>query len=163
MKLKRLFLCLLAALVALFSTTSCSNGASGGSGKLDIVCTIFPEYDWVREILGDHTSGAELTMLLDNGVDLHSYQPTAEDIVKISSCDIFIYVGGESDCWVDDVLTEATNKDMIVINLLEVLGGTVKEEEVADGASGGIQAGQEHLVDLNDFLYCLVLSNDSAP
>ena len=67
------------------------------SNKLSVVTTIFPEYDWVREILGGKAESTDLTMLLDNGVDLHSYQPTADDIVKISDCDLFIYVGGESD------------------------------------------------------------------
>ena len=71
----------------------------------------------------------EVTMLLDNGVDLHSYQPTADDIIKISDCDLFIYVGGESDGWVEDALKEATNKDMQVINLLDVLGEQVKRKK----------------------------------
>ena len=101
--------------------------------KLSIVTTIFPEYDWVKEILGDKADNAEITMLLDNGVDLHSYQPTADDIVKISDCDLFIYVGGESDEWVDDALKNATNKNMKVINLLEVLGDSVKTEETVEG------------------------------
>ena len=87
----------------------------------------------MREILGDKADRAEVTMLLDNGVDLHSYQPTADDIIKISDCDLFIYVGGESDGWVEDVLKEAANKDMQVINLLDVLGEQVKEEEVVEG------------------------------
>ena len=104
--------------------------------SLQIVATIFPEYDWVREILGDKVNDTGLTLLLDSGVDLHSYQPTAEDIVKISNCDIFIYVGGESDEWVEDVLKSADNKDMIVINLLESLGGQVKEEELKEGMQG---------------------------
>jgi len=86
-----------------------------------------------ENILGDNPTDAEVTMLLDSGIDLHSYQPTADDILKIATCDIFIYVGGESDEWVEDALSEATNKDMIVINLLEVLGDTVKEEEVVEG------------------------------
>ena len=101
--------------------------------KLSIVTTIFPEYDWVREILGDKADNAEITMLLDNGVDLHSYQPTADDIVKISDCDLFIYVGGESDGWVEDALKNATNKNMKVINLLDVLGDSVKTEETVEG------------------------------
>lgn len=101
--------------------------------KLKIVTTIFPEYDWVRQIAGDQISNMELTMLLDNGVDLHSYQPTADDIMKISDCDIFVYVGGESDEWVEDALKEAVNKDMQVINLLEVLGDSVKTEEMVEG------------------------------
>ena len=103
------------------------------SNKLSVVTTIFPEYDWVREILGDKAESTDLTMLLNSGVDLHSYQPTADDIVKISDCDLFIYVGGESDKWVDDALKEATNKDMKVIDLLEVLGDSVKTEETVEG------------------------------
>ena len=104
--------------------------------KLKIVTTIFPEYDWVREIVGDQSDRVDITMLLDNGADLHSYQATASDMVKIASCDLFIYVGGESDKWVDDVLKTAKNKDMIVINLLDVLGDKVKEEEVKEGMEG---------------------------
>ena len=101
--------------------------------KLSIVTTIFPEYDWVRQILGDKADNADVTMLLDNGVDLHSYQPTADDIVKISDCDLFIYVGGESDGWVEDALKNSANKDRKVINLLDVLGDSVKNEEVVEG------------------------------
>ena len=127
-----------ALLLALFMLV----GALAGCGKQDdtnktdklsIVTTIFPEYDWVREILGDKADNAEITMLLDNGVDLHSYQPTADDIVKISDCDLFIYVGGESDGWVEDALRNAANRNMKVINLLEVLGDSVKTEEIVEG------------------------------
>ena len=101
--------------------------------KLSIVTTIFPEYDWVREILGDKADSAEITMLLDNGVDLHSYQPTADDLNKISDCDLFVYVGGESDGWVEGALKSAANRDRKVINLLDVLGDSVKEEETVEG------------------------------
>lgn len=83
----------------------------------------------MREILGDKADHAEVTMLLDNGVDLHSYQPTADDIIKISDCDLFLYVGGESDGWVEDALKEATNQNMKVINLLDVLGEQVKRKK----------------------------------
>ena len=101
--------------------------------QIKVVTTIFPEYDWVREIAGGEISHIDVTMLLDDGVDLHSYQPTAEDIMKISDCDLFIYVGGESDTWAEDALKEAANKDMRVINLLEVLGNSVKTEEMVEG------------------------------
>lgn len=107
--------------------------AASDETRLRVVTTIFPEYDWVREILGDKADNAEVTMLLDNGADLHSYQPTADDIVKISECDLFIYVGGESDDWVDDALKNAANENMKVINLLEALGERVKTEEVVEG------------------------------
>ncbi len=122
-------------MVCCFSACGSVNDTSTVSGgdKLQIVTTIFPEYDWVINILGDNPAKAEVTMLLDNGIDLHSYQPTADDILKISTCDMFIYVGGESDEWVEDALKEAVNKDMAVINLLEVLGDSVKEEEMVEG------------------------------
>lgn len=135
-----------ALLLALFMLV----GALAGCGKqndtnktdkLSIVTTIFPEYDWVREILGEKADNAEITMLLDNGVDLHSYQPTADDIVKISDCDLFIYVGGESDEWVEDALRNAANGNMKVINLLEVLGDSVKTEEIVEGMQ---EAEHEH-------------------
>lgn len=101
--------------------------------KLSVVCTIFPEYDWVRELVGDKKDNYEITYLLDKGVDLHSYQPTAEDIAKIANCDLFVYVGGESDGWVKDALKESKNDKMQVVNLLEALGNNVKEEEVVEG------------------------------
>ena len=125
-----LVLVMLTGIVGTFA--GCAN--AGSSDKLSIITTIFPEYDWVKQIMGESAEDADITLLLDNGVDLHNYQPTAADIIKISECDMFICVGGESDGWVDDVLANATNKDMIVINLLEVLGeDIVKEEEIVDG------------------------------
>ena len=127
---------MLAALFAAGCFSACSNDVRSDSDKIQIVTTIFPEYDWVMNVLGDQSSNAEVTMLLDNGVDLHSFQPTAEDIMRISECDLFIYVGGESDEWVEDALAEAVNKDMVVINLLDELGNSVKEEEIVEGMQG---------------------------
>lgn len=138
--MKKYISIILTAVMALCFLSACGTNSSEPSSnhnaqeeKLKIVTTIFPEYDWIKEILGNHVDNAELTMLLDNGVDLHSYQPTAADIMNISTCDLFIYVGGESDRWVEDALQEATNKDMKVINLLEVLGDSVKTEEMVEG------------------------------
>ena len=105
-------------------------------GKMDIITTVFPEYDWVLNILGEKQDTASVKMLLDSGVDLHSYQPSPKDIVSISNCDLFIYVGGESDKWVDDVLKQAKNKDMVTINLMDVLGDKKKEEELIEGMQG---------------------------
>ena len=105
--------------------------------KLKIVTTIFPEYEWTKAVLGECESEAELTMLLDNGTDLHSFQPAVKDIMEVSSCDLLIYVGGESDAWIEDALKSAQNKDMKTINLMEVLGDTIKEEETVEGMQGG--------------------------
>ncbi len=131
--MKKITSILLALFMLIGVFAGCGKQSDDKTDKLSIVTTIFPEYDWVKEILGDRADNAEITILLDNGVDLHSYQPTADDIVKISDCDLFIYVGGESDGWVDDALKNAANKDMKVINLLEVLGNSVKEEETVEG------------------------------
>ena len=101
--------------------------------KLKIVATIFPEYDWTREILGDRIKDVDLTLLLDNGTDLHSFQPAVKDIMKVSGCDMLIYVGGESDQWIEDALKSAANPDMKTINLMEVLKDSIKEEETVEG------------------------------
>lgn len=118
-----------------FGACSCSaEGIENKSGsRLSIVTTVFPCYDWVREIAGSKISGIDLTMLLDNGTDMHSFQPATKDIVKISSCDVFIYVGGESDEWVEDALKEAVNKDIRTVNLMDLLGDSVVEEETVEG------------------------------
>jgi len=118
--------------------------------KLKVVTTIFPEYDWTHEIIGDKAANVELTLLLGNGVDLHSYQPSIQDIAKISTADIFIYVGGESDGWVKDALKNAKNKNMKVINLLETLGDKVKAEEVKEGMQAEEEDEHEHHHDDED-------------
>ncbi len=134
----------------------CGSAEADNSDKISIVTTIFPEFDWVSQIAGD-TDSSEIKLLLDKGVDLHSYQPTAEDIVKVASCDLFIYVGGESDEWVEDALAEATNKDMKVINLLEALGESVKEEEVVEGMEAE-EEGEEEEVEYDEHVW-LSLNN----
>ncbi len=130
--MKKLISIILALTLLTGILSACTANEKPVSDKISIVTTIFPEYDWVMEVLGSKAENADVTMLLDDGVDLHSYQPTADDMIKISSCDLFIYVGGESDEWVEDALTEATNKDMLVINLLDTLGDAVKEEEIVE-------------------------------
>ncbi len=134
--MKKYISIMIAVIVFACNILACSsenNVKSSDKDKLQIVTTIFPEYDWVKNILGENPSDAEVTMLLDNGIDLHSYQPSADDILKISNCDVFVYVGGESDEWVQDALKEAVNKDMAVINLMDVLKDEIKEEEVVEG------------------------------
>ena len=154
-----LSLCLLAGLLA-----GCgAEGGTTGTKKLSVVTTIFPMYDWIRQIAGDNLDNIELTMLLDNGVDLHSYQPNAQDIVKVSSCDLFVYVGGESDKWVDDALASASNPNRIVVNLLESLGDAVKEEELVEGmeAEEEEESGAEEGPEYDEHVW-LSLRNASA-
>lgn len=121
--------------VGVWSTTvvRAESSSSESDNKLKIVATIFPEYDWTREILGDRLKDVDLTLLLDNGIDLHSFQPAVKDIMKVSSCDLLIYVGGESDQWIEDALKSAANPDMKTINLMETLKDFIKEEETVEG------------------------------
>ena len=127
---------LLAAILCACNTPGNTNSTTRPDVKgkeLSVVATIFPAYDWTRQIIGENADHAALTLLLDKGTDLHNYQPTVEDIYKISTCDLFIYVGGESDKWVPDALAQATNKDMKVVCLLDALGSAAKEEEALEG------------------------------
>lgn len=145
---KIIYLLLTIVLISVFMSGCSSNDKlteySANSNSLNIVTTIFPEYDWVKNVVGSNTNNDNITMLLDNGVDLHSYQPTAEDMMKISNCDLFIYVGGESDSWVDDALKNAVNKNMKVINLMDILGETVKEEKIVEGMEDDSDEDEEH-------------------
>ena len=130
--------------------SSVSEDAKDPNKKISIVTTIFPEYDWVREIVGNHADKFEITYLMNKGVDLHSYQASAEDIAKVSSADLFIYVGGESDTWAEDAIAEATNKEMKVINLLNSLGSDVKEEEVVEGMAAEDEHDHDHSEEAKD-------------
>lgn len=103
------------------------------ASKKSIVCTTFPEYDWVMNILGEKAGDFDVTLLQNNGTDLHSYQPSVKDIAKISKADLFVYVGGESDEWVEKVVAQSVNKNQIVVNMMEVLGDKVREEEIVEG------------------------------
>ena len=126
-----------AAAVALFS---CAFAAS----KKSIVCATYPEYDWVMNILGDKAASFNVTLLQNNGTDLHSYQASIKDIAKISVCDMLVFVGGESDEWVEKAVAEAKNKNMIVVNMMEYLGDKVKEEEIVEGMQAEEEDEHEH-------------------
>ena len=148
-KLKRFLAALAAACLALgllagrgaspAGNPGAASGSDAGDQPLRVVATIFPIYDWARQVMGS-VPGIELVWLQDTGVDMHSYQPTAEDMMLLSSCDLFLYVGGTSDSWVDGALQEAVNKDMEVVSLLDVLGDAARLEELTEG----MQADHDH-------------------
>jgi len=131
---ERLF-ALAAALLAAGVLSGCGGTAvpDASAKKISVVATIFPEYDWIRNIVGENADHVEIRQLLDKGVDMHSFQPTAEDMMTIASCDLFVYVGGESDSWTADALKNSVNPDQISVNLMETLGSRVKEEELVEG------------------------------
>lgn len=131
-KIIALALCLIMAAGLL---ASCSQQKKN-DGKTRIVVSIFPVYDWVRQIVGDKSDSVEVSLLLDSGVDLHSYQPTTDDIAEIADADLLIGVGGESDKWIDEVVPASGNNDLKVVLLLDLLGDRAKEEELVEGMQG---------------------------
>jgi len=129
-----------AALFALVACGDTSKNNTTKENKLSVVTTIYPEFSWTKSILGNQADSVKLELLMKNGVDLHSYKPTAHDVAKIASADMVIYVGGESDEWIKDALAASPKKGRIEINLMDVLGDRVKAEEIVEG----MQAEEEH-------------------
>ena len=136
--MKKIFFMLL---FIIFSSRNCY-------GNVKAVTTIFPLYDWVNEI--SKGTDIEIKLLLDKAVDFHSYQPSVDDIIKISECDFFIYVGGESDEWVEGALKNVLNKNQIAVNLLEVLGNSAKFEETVEGMQ---HEHHEHETELDEHVW----------
>ena len=129
--MKKTIAILLSVIFVVLSVSSCATQKV--SDKKSIVVTVFPEYDWVMNVIGDLSEEYEVNLLLKNGSDLHSYQPSTKDMASISSCDLFIYVGGESDFWVEKALEKPMNKNRTVINLMKILGSRAIEEEGEEG------------------------------
>ena len=108
--------------------------------KISVVATIYPQYDWLKNVIGERADAVDLTLLIKNGTDLHSYKPSAQDIATIAKADLVVYVGGESDEWVEKALAATPKEGRITLNLMKALGDRVKEEEVVEG----MQAEEEH-------------------
>ena len=134
---------MLAALCICPLTGCAQNGSIRGyDGRFHIVCTTFPQYDWIINLIQGNEENVSVTLLMDKGGDLHNFQPSALDIARVSECDLFVYVGGESDGWVGDALTEAVNPDMRVINMMEVVSERLVEEEHVEAVGG--HGGHDH-------------------
>lgn len=107
------------------------------AAKPRVVTTLFPIYDWTRNIIGERKDAVELLPPLNTGVDLHSYQPSVDDILRISTSDLFIYTGGLSDAWVERILRDAVNKKLAAVSLIKALGERAREEETVEGMEAG--------------------------
>ena len=144
MKVKKYLCALFAALTALtlLFASACDFSSDG---KLHIVCTIFPQYDWVRE-LTEGADNVEVTLLEDSGADLHNFQPSAADKVSILNSDLFVYTGGESDDWARTLLENA-EKDVRSLDLIEALGERALTEEEGIEESGGHDHEHEDEID----------------
>ena len=117
---------------------------AAAGAKPRVVTTLFPVYDWTRAIIGERAGQVELEPPLNTGVDLHSFQPSVDDILRISSCDLFVYVGGESDAWVKRVLRKAADNKPAVISLIEALGPRARAEEAVEGMERGHHHHEHH-------------------
>ena len=154
LRLKTIFVLAVVLVLSASSMNGCS-GAGGGSAddgagdggsagetrQITIVTTIFPAYDWTRSILGERIDDPDvtLTLLMDNGVDFHSYQPTAGDLIAVKNCDMLIYVGGASDQWIEDALREDANPDMVVIRMMDSVGDRAVAEETVEGMTAEVE------------------------
>ena len=130
------FLNILIAIVLVVILTGCGKKETrpvDEEKKLRVVAAIFPAWDWTRNVLGNNPAEVNLSLLVDNGVDLHSFQPSVDDILTISNADLFIYVGGESDQWVTDALKQAKNPDIRILKMLDTIGDAAKTEETVEG------------------------------
>lgn len=112
---------------------SAEPAADAAGEKIEVVCATFPAYDWVNQVVGDQAANYEITYLMDSGVDLHSYQPSVEDVAKIADADLFVYVGGESDEWASDIIASSGGPELHTVNMLEAVGDAAVEEEVVEG------------------------------
>ena len=148
-----------AAVLCVVGLSACgaSNGTASGNAtgdssdadKVKVVCATFPAYDWVRQVVGDESDHVGITYLMGNGVDLHSYQPSVEDVARIADADLFVYVGGESDQWPADAVKAANNPRLHSLSLLETVGDAAVEEEVVEGMQSNAQdeAGEDEAYD----------------
>ena len=129
MKFSKLFSAFIPASVLLLLLSGCASPGTAGSedsGKIRAVATIFPQYDFLRQIGGDHL---ELTMLLKPGAESHSFEPTPADMITVSQSDLFVYVGGDSDAWVETILESVDVSEKEIVTLMDCVE-TVAEEDV---------------------------------
>ena len=140
--LKRFFAALIGLSIALTSA-GCAQKASTGSAAIKVVCATAPLYDWTRQITKETTS-TDAKLIIDKGTDLHSFQPSAADIIAIKNADVLVFVGGESDEWIRDAIKETTNKNQKVVCLMDVLKDSIVEEEVVEGMQDEDEHDHDH-------------------
>jgi len=126
----------LLAAALLLAACGTKSETEGAAKKISVIAVTYPQYDWFKNVLGGRADAVDLKLLIKNGADLHSYQPSAQDIAAIASTDMVVYVGGESDEWIEKALAATPKANRIKENLMETLGDRVKEEEVVEGMQG---------------------------
>lgn len=124
------------AVTLLLAACGTKSETEGAAKKISVIAVTYPQYDWFKNVLGGRADAVDLKLLIKNGADLHSYQPSAQDIAAIAGADMVVYVGGESDGWIEKALAATPKEGRIEVNMMKVLGDRVKEEEVAEGMQG---------------------------
>ncbi|WP_290723272.1 metal ABC transporter substrate-binding protein [Fibrobacter sp. UBA2449] len=132
-KIASIAILLFASVLMLTACNTESGKKDSAPKKISVVATIYPQYDWLKNVIGEHADAVDLKLLIKNGTDLHSYKPSAQDIATIAKADLVVYVGGESDEWIEKALEVTPKEGRIALNLMKALGDRVKEEEVAEG------------------------------
>lgn len=155
-KIYKLIPVLTIIMLVLAGCTSVSRERS--DGKYTVCCTVFPGYDWARACIGDDKD-IELIYLLDDGEDMHSYQPSVSDIACITEADMFIYVGGPSDEWVLELLDSNSNPDQIRVCMMDVLSDSIKEEEIVEGMQADEEEAEQGEIEYDEHVW---LSFDNA-
>ena len=125
------------ALVLAASLTACGRQQAPEDGRLQVVCTLFPYYDFVRQIGGD---AVDVTLVVPAGRETHSFEPTPRDVIRISEADVFVYNGGESEQWVGDILDAAGEDIPYVLAMMDA--AQLYEEEYAEGMQAA--SGHDH-------------------
>ena len=120
---------LLTALCLVLSLAACSGGIKEKS-RLHIISTVFPSYDFSRQITNG-IDGAEVTMLIPPGTEPHAFEPSVQDMAQIRECDLFIYLGGESDQWVEELIATFDDGEINTIRMVDCV--TLLDEETVEG------------------------------
>ena len=131
------------AVTLLLAACGTKSETDGAAKKVSVIAVTYPQYDWFKNVLGGRADAVDLKLLIKNGADLHSYQPSALDIAAIASADMVVYVGGESDEWIEKALAATPKEGRIEVNMMKVLGDRVKEEEVVEGMEHHHEHGEE--------------------
>lgn len=137
--MKKWMLWLMTLCLGVSMLSGCTWPGKQSDGTLRVVTTVFPSYDFTRQIAGDH---ARVTMLLTPGAESHSYEPTPADVLRIQQCDLFVYIGGESEVWVEEILQSLEGKNIRTLRLFDCVAPL--EEEEIEGADHGHEHEHAH-------------------
>ena len=138
---------LAAACLAGCGTGKVPDNQEDGADRISIVCTTFPQYDWVTELIGEAADAFDVTLLVKNSADIHNYQPSAQDMISMKEADLFVYVGGESDAWVEDLMKADPELSDKSVSLVAALGDEALVEELLEGMQHDHEHGHGHGAD----------------